>query len=235
MYFRNDEFERDVRKYRIAGIPCVEARASLRTSMTTVTEAAKRLIWGREDEVVKSGDLGAICGDPLVAQRVARHLAAAAHEIAPGREWSIEDLRDVLEAACTAGPRADGVRVLEGRYFRKRLRDQCALAERYGDPFALVVYRLRDGDDTASYARLLDQITERLRRTDMVFVYRRRFAILLPRMRATSLDSLIGRVAGLLDPEPCAELVESVERLTFPDDAFEDTQAVLDWAEDQLR
>jgi hypothetical protein len=202
--------------------------------MTTVTEAAKRLIGGREEEVVKSGDLGAICADPLIAQRLARHLAVAAHEMAPGREWSIEDLRDVLEAACS-GPRADGVRVLEGRYFRKRLRDQCALAERYGDPFALVVYRLRDGEDTASYAKLLDEITERLRRTDMVFVYRRRFAILLPRMRATSLDSLIGRVADLLHPEPFGDIVESVEKLTFPDDAFEDTQAVLDWAEDQLR
>jgi hypothetical protein len=202
--------------------------------MTTVTEAAKRLIGGREEEVVKSGDLGAICADPLIAQRLARHLAVAASEMAPGREWSIEDLRDVLEAACR-GPRADGVRVLEGRYFRKRLRDHCALAERYGDPFALVVYRLKDGEDTASYAKLLDEITERLRRTDMVFVYRRRFAILLPRMRATSLDSLLGRVADLLPPQPFAELVESVEKLTFPDDAFEDTQAVLDWAEDQLR
>lgn len=202
--------------------------------MTTVTEAAKRLIGGREEEVVKSGDLGAICADPLIAQRLARHLAVAASEMAPGREWSIEDLRDVLEAACS-GPRADGVRVLEGRYFRKRLRDQCALAERYGDPFALVVYRLKDGEDTVSYAKLLDEITERLRRTDMVFVYRRRFAILLPRMRATALDSLLGRVADLLPPQPFAELVESVEKLTFPDDSFEDTQAVLDWAEDQLR
>src|SRR5689334_16141045 len=98
--------------------------------MTTVTEAAKRLIGGDDESALREGDLERICGDSATAQKLARRLVEAAREMSPGRAWSIEDLRDVLDVAVT-GPREDRVRVLEGRYFRKRLREQCALAERY--------------------------------------------------------------------------------------------------------
>lgn len=203
--------------------------------MTTVTEAAKRLIGGEDEEALEGGDLDRICRDPLLAQRLARRIAAAARDVAPGREWTIEDIRDVFEVACR-GPRADSVQVLEGRYFRKRLREQCALAERYGDPFATVVVKLADQTDgPALYDSVLDAITDRLRRTDMVFLYKRRFAMILPRMRAVSLGPLIGRVEQLIGVGAGEESIDAVTTLVFPDPEHQDTQAVLDWAEDQLR
>ncbi len=203
--------------------------------MTTVTEAAKRLIGGEDEEALEGHDLDRICRDPLLAQRLARRIASAARDVAPGREWSLEDVRDVFEVACR-GPRADDVQVLEGRYFRKRLREQCALAERYGDPFATVVVKLSAvTDGRALYDSVLDAITDWLRRTDMVFLYKRRFAMILPRMRAVALGPLIGRVEKLIEVGAGEESIESVTTLVFPDPQYEDTQAVLDWAEDQLR
>ncbi len=203
--------------------------------MTTVTEAAKRLIGGDSEDAVKSGDLEALCADPVIAQRFARQIAEAVRELSPGREWSIEDLHDVFQVACR-GPRSDQVEVLEGRYFRKRLREQCALADRYGDPFALVVAKLADNvDSSALYQSVLDAVLDRLRRTDMVFLYKRRFALILPRMRAVSLGPLIGRIERLVAVGAGDSAIESVATLVYPDPEHGETQAVLDWAEDQLR
>lgn len=204
--------------------------------MTTVTEAAKRLVGGDDEADLRSGDLAKICADPVLAQRLARRLAEAAREIAPGREWSMEDLRDVLEIA-VRGPREDGVRILEGRYFRKRLREQCALAERYGDPFSCVVVTLVRGEVEGGglYATVLDAITERLRRSDMVFLYRRRFAMILPRMRSESLGPLVERITALLGREQVGDALETLQSLSYPDPVLQDTQSVLDWAEDRLR
>ena len=204
--------------------------------MTTVTEAAKRLVGGDDEADLRSGDLEKICGDPVLAQRLARRLAEAAREIAPGRDWSMEDLRDVLEVA-VRGPREDRVHILEGRYFRKRLREQCALAERYGDPFSCVVVTLVRGESEGghTYASVLDAISERLRRSDMVFLYRRRFAMILPRMRPGSLGPLVDRITELVSQAQEWPVLETVQSLSYPDAVLQDTQAVLDWAEDRLR
>jgi hypothetical protein len=204
--------------------------------MTTVTEAAKRLVGGDDEADIRSGNLEKICADPVLAQRLGRRLAEAARDISPGREWSLEDLRDVLEVA-VRGPREEGVRVLEGRYFRKRLRDQCALAQRYGDPFSCVVFTLVRGqvEGGGMYTSVLDAITERLRRSDMVFLYRRRFAMILPRMRAESLGQLVGRITELVSEAHAGTVLETVQCLSYPDPVIQDTQSMLDWAEDRLR
>ncbi|MCS6799921.1 MAG: hypothetical protein NZ898_15640 [Myxococcota bacterium] len=202
--------------------------------MTTVTEAAKRLVGGDDEEAIRNGDVERMCADPVLAQRFARRLVAAAREISPGREWGLEDLRDVFDVACR-GPRDDGVRILEGRFFRKRLREQAALSERYGDPFAVVVFRLRAEHEAAYLESAIDAAVERLRRTDMVFVYRRRIALVLPRMRREAVDPLVARVRALLKGALGEDVVEDVATLCMPDPAVGEVTAVLDWAEDQLR
>jgi hypothetical protein len=200
--------------------------------MTTVTEAAKRLIGGDDESALREGDLARICADPVLAQRFVRRLAEAAREISPGRSWSMEDLRDVCEAA-VRGPRTDGVGVFEGRYLRKRLREHCGLADRYGDPFSVVVLTFAETPDGATYESALDAVVERLRRTDMVFLYRRRLVLVLPRVRSGALAQLVERVAALV--RAGTDLALAVATLSYPDPAVPDTQGVLDWIEDQLR
>lgn len=209
--------------------------------MTTVTEAAKRVLDPEELSALEDGDLERICADPALAQRFARKLARLALQIAPGRDWTPDDLRDVLEVA-VHGNSQQAARVLEGRYFRKRLREQIGLADRYGDTFAVVVLSLAEGVSEGVYSSVLDAVTERLRKTDMVFLYRRRFALLLPRMRGAGLDPLIARVRELVAVGAGATAIERLVSLVYPDNfapGDEDDERrgdhVLDWAEDQLR
>lgn len=202
--------------------------------MTTVTETAKRLGEGLDLSDLDEADLATICGDPLLAQRFARQVADLAVEVIPGRQWSVEDLRDILEAA-VRGRRREGVRIVEGRYFRKRVREQCALADRYGDPFAVVVISLLPEPQGGVYQSVLDAVVERLRRTDMVFLYKRRFALVLPRMRPESLQALVERVRQLIGVGAGEGVIEEIESLVYPNPKQNETQAVLDWAEDQLR
>lgn len=202
--------------------------------MTTVTETAKRIGEGLDLSELDDADVATICADPLLAQRIARQIVDLAEAVVPGRRWSIEDVRDILDAA-VRGRRETGVRILEGRYFRKRVREQCAISERYGDPFSVVVIALAPEPSEGVYQSVLDAVVERLRRTDMVFLYKRRVALLLPRMRSESLAPLIQRVRELIAVGVGEQVIEHIEWLVFPHRQFNDTQAVLDWAEDQLR
>ena len=208
-------------------------RAWYACDVTTVTEAAKRIFGEEDEDVLQSGDLERICADPVLAQRFARRLAASAQKLFPAREWSPEDLRDVLEVA-VHGTAQQSARLLEGRYFRKRLREQVNLADRYGDTFAVVVISMVRDVNEGVYASILDAVTERLRRTDLVFLYSRRFALVLPRMRAAGLGPLITRVRELVDVGAGSGAIERISSLVYPDPAYEGAE-VLDWAEDQLR
>ncbi|MEM9067484.1 MAG: hypothetical protein AAGE52_03230 [Myxococcota bacterium] len=202
--------------------------------MTTVTEAVKRVLADDEASALEEGDLERICADPALAQRLARRLAKAAREISPGRNWTPEDLRDVLEIAVHGTPQ-QSARVLEGRYFRKRLREQVNLADRYGDSFAVVVLTMASDVQEPVYSSVLDAVTERLRRTDMVFLYRRRFALVLPRLRSATLEPLIKRVRELVAVGAGSSAIESISSTVYPEPRFEEGSQLLDWAEDQLR
>lgn len=200
--------------------------------MTTVTEAAKRL--GVDLHPLDQADLDMLRADPVLAQQFARRLALAAKELAPAANWSVEDLRDVLEVA-VQGAALEGVRVVEGRYLRKRVREQCAFTDRYGEPFALVVVQLAAEPHEGLYAKVVESVVEKLRRTDMIAIYRRRFALLLPRMEATALGGLLDRIAARVDHVAGKKVVEGVDGQIYPHAAFPDTQSVLDWLEDHLR
>lgn len=202
--------------------------------MTTVTETVKRIGEGFDLSELEEADLATICADPLLADRFARRLSDLANQAIGGRRWSIEDLKDIFEAA-VRGKRDEGVRIVEGRYFRKRVREQCALADRYGDPFAVVVISLKPEPAAGVYQSVLDAVVERLRRTDMVFLYRQRFALLLPRMREESLGPLVDRVRELIAVGAGGESIEEIGHIVYPREPLDGTQAVLDWAEDQLR
>jgi hypothetical protein len=202
--------------------------------MTTVTETAKRIGDGLDLSELEDADLASICGDPLLAQRIARQIVELAEDVIPGRRWSVEDVRDILDSA-VRGRRDQGVRIVEGRYFRKRVREQCALSDRYGDPFAVVVIALHTEPQEGVYQSVLDAIVERLRRTDMVFLYKRRFALVLPRMRPESLAPLVERVRELIQVGAGEGVIETIGSIVYPDAQHAETQSVLDWAEDQLR
>jgi hypothetical protein len=126
-------------------------------------------------------------------------------------------------------------RIVEGRYLRKRVRELCAYAERYGEPFAMVVLKLAKEPREGLYGSMAEPIVAKLRKTDMITAYRRRFAILLPRMDPQALASLGQRVREVAETLAGAPVVESIATTMFPMPNMDETQLILDWLEDQLR
>ena len=199
--------------------------------MTTVTEAAKRL--GLDPHSLEKAELDDLRRDPVLAQQFARRLAAIARDLLPGHTPSVEDLRDILEVA-VQGARA-GDRIVEGRYLRKRVREQCAYAERYGESFAMVVLQLVPEPEPGVYVMAMEGVVEKLRRSDMATVYRRRVAMLLPRITPDALAPLVHRVRQRLDLSAGMPVVEGTTSLIYPSTDHRETQSVLDWLEDALR
>jgi hypothetical protein len=199
--------------------------------MTTVTEAAKRI--GLEAHSLESADLAALKSDPALAQQFARALQERARELLPAASVSIEDLRDILEVAVQGASSAS--RIVEGRYLRKRVRELCAYSDRYTETFAMVVLHLAPEPTPGAYALAMERVVEKLRRSDMVTVYRRRIAMLLPRMTRAALEPLASRVRDRLDAETGQPVVVEVSHVVYPSDGHGETQSVLDWLEDRLR
>lgn len=206
--------------------------------MTTVTEAAKRL--GIDLQTLDQSTAENLKKDPVLAQQFARRLALAAKEIVPGVEWSMEELRDVLEVAVLGAPN-EAVRVVEGRYLRKRVREQCSYAERYHEPFALLVLQLSAEPAEGIYAKAVDVVAGRLRRSDMIAIYKRRVALLLPRMAPDALAPLTHRIRPAFEAAVGQKVIERAPAIVFPGPdpttgiSLDGTQSVLDWLEDQLR
>ncbi|MBN8614597.1 MAG: hypothetical protein J0L92_28610 [Deltaproteobacteria bacterium] len=200
--------------------------------MTTVTEAAKRL--GIDLHPLEQAELATLKDDSVLAQQFVRRLLLQAKEIAPNASWSAEDLLDVVQAA-VHGRIPDLDRVVEGRYLRKRVRELCAYAERYGEPFAMVVLKLAREPSEGLYGSMAHPLVAKLRRTDMVTAYKRRFAILLPRMEAAALPSLSERLAAVANDLAGTKVVEVTTSTMFPMPELDETQLILDWLEDQLR
>lgn len=173
----------------------------------------------------------AITGNREMAGSFSRYLLAAAAKMVP-RQWSVQDLSDVLNFVLEGGDTP--VQFIEGRYLRKRIREQIARAERYKEPFALMVLALSDGTDADGNEGLVDLLTERLRRSDMVFLYRHRVAILLPHTPFGVLTKLETRIAKLAGATLGLKEIE-FSMAAYPGEMFESPERVLDWVEDQLR
>ncbi|MDI7268059.1 MAG: hypothetical protein QME96_08700 [Myxococcota bacterium] len=175
----------------------------------------------------------AITSDREMAGAFVRLLVAAAGKMVPNRQWSATDVRDVIAFALEGG--VDPVPLLEGRYLRKRLKEQIARAERYQEPFSLMVVSLPDSADQSHTQALVDLLLERLRRSDMVFVYRRRVAIILPHTPEKAAEGLVARIGALAGATLGVEMpIEFIAR-TYPHQSFRGPSEVLDWAEDALR
>ena len=199
--------------------------------MTTVTEAAKRL--GIDQHPLEQADITALKNDAVLAQQFARRLLMDAKDLAPQAVWTMEELLAVLEAAVHGRvPATD--RVVEGRYLRKRVRELCAIAERFGDPFALVVLKLGKEPRDGLYGSMAAPLVSKLRQGDMVTAYRRRLAVLLPSIEPAALPAVASRIRRVAE-DLAGPVIEMTAQTMFPTMELNETQAILDWLEDQLR
>jgi hypothetical protein len=173
----------------------------------------------------------AITSNREMAGSFSRYLLAAANKMSP-REWSVQDLADVLTFVLEGGD--SPVQFIEGRYLRKRIREQIARAERYKEPFSIMVLALSQGAMMESYEGLVDLLSERLRRSDMVFLYKHRVAVLLPHTPLDVMERLEERIAKLARATLGLRDIEFMVA-SYPAEQFGTPEEVLDWVEDQLR
>ncbi|MEM6962169.1 MAG: hypothetical protein AAF550_10590 [Myxococcota bacterium] len=203
--------------------------------MTEVTESVKHLPDEPGHHTLEYADLEVLCREPRLVKKFASMIVAQVQEFAPGRRWTLEDLKDVLDNAAQGAEQQTRAQVLAGRHFRKKLREQSHLAARHGDRFSCVVLSLDELCVDDEYPSVLDAVLDRLRGSDMVFLYRRKLALILPGLGSEALTPLLDRVQALVSFGSGESTLASIDALVCPNDIIETTEAVLDWAENRLR
>lgn len=179
-------------------------------------------------------DFESISKDHKSAERFVRRLLDAATLLVPDREWSDEDLREVIEFAGASA--SEAVPVLSARQYRKRLREEAARADRYKQTFSTMIVKLAEKGEDEDYASVLDALIERLRKTDLVFLYKRHVAILMPHTGAPVLTTLVGRIRALIAAVASMDADEiGIESCSYPSREMASADTLLAWADGNLK
>lgn len=196
---------------------------------TTVTRAA-----GKKDpseHPVMS--YTAVTGYKPMAEALVNRLIAHARTLVQDHDLTAADLIRICQVALDEA--TEGGHVIEGRHLRSRINEQLSRAERYKEPFSLLVINLTADLDEAAHDSLVDALIERMRETDMLFAFKSKIVLLLPHTPKSGATHLVDRVQALLEGACASGPKISCRSLTFPDPAFSRRAEVLDWTEDQLR
>lgn len=179
-------------------------------------------------------DFESISKDPKSAERFVRRLLDAATLLVPDHEWTEDDLREVIDFSGASA--SDAVPVLSARQYRKRLREESARADRYKQTFSTMIVNLTEKGEDEDYASVLDALIERLRKTDLVFLYKRHVAILLPHTGAPVLTTLVGRIRALIAAVASVDADEiGIASCSYPSREMPSGDALLTWADANLK
>jgi hypothetical protein len=162
-----------------------------------------------------------------------RELIRHGNRIMNDHELTIEDLVTICHLALAQ--RETGVLMLEGRHLRARVSEQISRADRYKEPFSLMFVKLNASLDRSGYDSVVDTLCERMRKTDMMFIFKSRLALILPHTLKEPCGILATRIQQLLETAVASGIIDGIPTLTYPDPEITARSQVLDWAEDQLR
>ena len=174
----------------------------------------------------------AVSTHQAMADAFVKELLRLGKKIMPDRDLSVEDLVSICHTAMDGRER--GVVMLEGRHLRGRIGEQLSRAERYKESFSIFVIELESMRDTNSYDAVVDTLCERMRKTDLMFLFKYRVVLILPHTKHDGCEILSHRIRELLG-SAMKELKIQMSFTTYPSDQFEKGSDVLDWAEDKIR
>jgi hypothetical protein len=170
-----------------------------------------------------------------MAEAFVTELLTLGRKIMPDHDLTTEDIIEICHLTLTKRNR--GVVMLEGRHLRGRVGEQVSRANRYKEPFSLLVLKL-DGAvrNTANYDAVIDTLCERMRQTDIMFLFKSRLVLILPHTPTGAREMLVERIRLLVN-DALKDIAPPIDLsgMTYPDAQFPKTQAVLDWVEDHLR
>lgn len=169
-----------------------------------------------------------------MAEAFIRELLSTGQRIMQDHDLTVEDLVAICHVALDK--RDEGMVMLEGRHLRSRVSEQLSRAKRYSEEFSLMAVRFGEVPEENAYDAMLDTLAERMRNTDMLFMFKSRMVIMLPHTPKEPCQMLSDRVRGLID-QAFANNAPPIEIawMTYPDVQIEKSSQVLDWCEDQLR
>ena len=192
-----------------------------------------RVTGKKESDVHPMMSYTAVTSHREMAAAFVRELLRHGNKIMHDHDLTIEDLVTICHLALSQ--REAGVTMLEGRHLRGRVSEQVSRADRYKEPFSMVFLQLNAALDRSGFDSVVDTLCERLRKTDLMFIFKSRVALILPHTNKEACALLATRVQQLLETAVATGIVDRVSALTYPDVEITARSHVLDWAEDQLR
>jgi hypothetical protein len=196
---------------------------------TVVTRVTSK----RDSDVQPLMSYTAVTSHREMASAFVRELIRHGNKIMHDHDLTVEDLITICHLAMER--REAGVTMLEGRHLRGRVSEQISRADRYKEPFSLMMVKLVLTLDNASYDSVVDTLCERMRKTDLMFIFKARIALLLPHTAKEQCGLFSTRVQELLETAVAPGIIETITSVTYPDPSLASRSAVLDWAEDALR
>ncbi|MCP4604732.1 MAG: hypothetical protein GY847_30125 [Proteobacteria bacterium] len=196
---------------------------------TMVTQAGK----DKDSDESPMMSYTAVTSHQAMAEAFIRELVQLGQKMLPDHNLSTEDLITISQLALNR--KENGVVILEGRHLRGRISEQISRAKRYKEPFSLLILKFDNQNDTSMYDSMVDTLCERLRKTDLMFLFKLRIALILPHTETEACQKLHERIKSLLKATvpPKKEVIFS--KFTYPDDKEITASQILDWAEDELR
>jgi hypothetical protein len=176
----------------------------------------------------------AVTSHQAMASAFVNELLRAAQTIIPDRELHAEDLVSILQRALY-DEKDHNITLVSGRHLRSRISEQVSRAKRYNEPFSLIALNLDSIVDHLDYEAVVDTLRERMRQTDLIFLFRSRIVLLLPHTEKAACRMLEERIQTLLKTGLAQVPKITLSNMTFPNPELERGMDVLDWAENQLR
>jgi len=200
------------------------------TASTLVTRVSKKDDSTGEHPLMS---FTAVTTHKSMAEAFVRELIAVGQRMMPDHDLSIPDLATICHVAIDKGDA--GITMLEGRHLRGRVGEQISRANRYNETFSLIALKFSERPDPAAYDSVVDTLCERMRKSDLMFLFKTRLILVLPHTPKEACQMLKGRIKGLLEAAYTPPPTVDMAGLTYPDPEVEKSNQVLDWCEDQLR
>jgi hypothetical protein len=177
----------------------------------------------------------AVLSHQVMAESFINEILKFAQRLIPDHTVTAEEILSIFQNALNdQGNRS--VTMVSGRHLRARITEQVSRARRYQEEFSLLVLNLNGIDDSEDYEAIVDTLRERMRQTDLIFLFKHRIVLMLPHTGAAPCEFLIERIQQLL--KGAIDILPDlppISHLTFPNNTMAESMDVLDWMENKLR
>lgn len=176
----------------------------------------------------------AVTSHQAMAEAFVNEILKISQHIIPDHTLVAEDLMNIFQLALdTRNDRS--ITMVSGRHLRARISEQVSRAQRYHEPFSLLVLNLDGVTEPEDYEAIVDTLRERMRQIDLIFLFKSRIVLLLPHTSVEPCKILLERIQLLL--RECSDTIPqiTISHLTFPIESMTNDMDVLDWVENRLR